>query len=82
MLASRTPDHRGPGLSQGIKSVLKRIDTRGKALLHSGAPWEEGMLEIDFSTEGLSRAELRLIQDWINAWRARIIKANGVKPRA
>ncbi|HLK48622.1 MAG TPA: hypothetical protein VKT49_10840 [Bryobacteraceae bacterium] len=40
------------------------------------------MLEIDFSTEGLSRAELRLIQDWINAWRARIIKANGVKPRA
>lgn len=68
-------------MSQGIKAVLKRIDTRGKALLHSGAPWEEGMLDIEFSAEGLSRAELQLIHDWIDAWRARIVKANGATPR-
>ena len=66
-------------MSQGIKFVLKRIEKKGKALLMSGAPWEDGMIDFKLSLEGLTQSEKQLINNWISAWRTRIIKTNGLK---
>ena len=67
---------------QGIRSVLKMVDSKGKRILKAGKPWEEGMIDVKPLVEGfsISESELHLIDDWIMAWRARIIKANGLKP--
>ena len=64
-------------LSQGTKDILRRIDKRGNALLNSGEPWEDGLLDVASSAEALTGLELQLINDWIWAWRRRIIEANG-----
>jgi hypothetical protein len=66
-------------LSQEIKSVLKRIEKKGKALLMSGAPWEDGVMDFKLSLEGLTQPEKQLINNWISAWRIRITKTNGLK---
>jgi hypothetical protein len=69
-------------LRQGIKSVLKSIDRKGKSLLMSGAPWEDGTIDVEHSLEGLTQSEMQLINNWISTWRTRIIKANGLKSRS
>ena len=66
-------------MRQGIKSVLKRIEKEGKALLMSGSPWEDGMMDFKLSLEGLTQSEKQLVNNWISAWRTRIIKINGLK---
>lgn len=66
------------GRGQGIKSVLEMIDSKGMRILKSGKPWEEGMIDVAALLAGFTLAELHLIDDWISAWRARIIKANGL----
>jgi hypothetical protein len=62
----------------GIRSVLNLIDSQGMRILRLGKPWEKGMIEIEIP-DGLTLSELRLIDDWIMAWRTRIIKADGLK---
>jgi hypothetical protein len=69
-------------LSQGIKSVLKSIDRKGKALLMEGAPWEDGLMDFERSFEGLTQSEMQLVNNWISTWRTRIIKTNGLKSRS
>jgi hypothetical protein len=69
-------------LSQGIKSVLKRLEKKGKSLMMSGAPWEDEMMDFKLSLDGLTQPEKQLINNWISAWRTRIIKTNGLKSRS
>ena len=64
--------------TQGTRSVLETIDNQGMRILRSGKSWEAGMIEIEIPA-GLTLPELHLIDDWITAWRARIINANGLK---
>ena len=68
-------------MSQEIKSVLKRIEKKGKSLLMRRVPWEDGMMDFKLS-EGLTQSEKQLIDNWISAWRLRIIKTNGLKSRS
>jgi hypothetical protein len=79
---TRLVDRRRPELSQGIKSVLKSIDRKGKALLMAGAPWEDGLMDFERSLEGLTQSEMQLVNNWISTWRTRIIKTNGLKSRS
>ena len=39
------------------------------------------MMDFKLSFEGLTQSEKQLINNWISAWRTRIIKINGLKSR-
>ena len=65
--------------SQKIWHILRTIDQQAMGLLKSGAPWEDGALDLELRLGGLSPPEVRLITKWLSAWRVRIIKVNGRK---